>query len=215
MSLACRIVVFAKAPVAGYAKTRLIPALGADAAAALARRLLEHAVGQALEAGLGPVELCAAPDTRHPVLQALAANGQVALSGQGEGDLGERMARAFARGLSLESAGAASSTPQGTRPRMLLIGTDAPGVDAHYLRTAAAALSHHDAVFGPALDGGYTLVGLRQATPELFVQMPWSTAQVMGETRRRLGQLGLLHAELPALSDIDEPADLAMLPPGW
>ena len=98
---------------------------------------------------------------------------------------------------------------------MLLIGTDAPGVDAAYLRAAAAALATHDAVFGPALDGGYTLVGLRQPTPALFAQMPWSTPQVMGETRKRLAHLGLRHAELPALSDIDEPADLAALPPGW
>jgi rSAM/selenodomain-associated transferase 1 len=215
MTGTCRVVVFAKAPVAGFAKTRLIPALGPDGAAALAQRLLEHAVRQALDASVGPVELCAAPDTQHVALQALAANGRVALTAQGDGDLGARMARAFGRGLAPRSPLKPSSPAVDQRPCMLLIGTDAPGVDANYLRAAATALAAHDAVFGPALDGGYTLVGLREATPALFTHMPWSTAQVMSETRRRLALLGLRHAELPALSDIDEPADLAALPPGW
>ncbi len=92
---------------------------------------------------------------------------------------------------------------------MLLIGTDAPGVDRHYLRAAATALARHDAVVGPALDGGYTLIGLRRPAPQLFDAMPWSTSQVMDQTRTRLRRLGLRHAELAPLSDIDEPADLA------
>ena len=202
MSAPCRVIVFAKAPVAGYAKTRLIPALGAEGAAALAARLLRHAVGEAVAAGLGPVELCTAPDSDHPAFQAWA--GQAELSAQGEGDLGDRMARAFERTLG-----------PGKGPHCLLIGTDAPGVDAACLRAAAASLDRHDAVFGPALDGGYTLVGLRRPAPGLFTGMRWSTATVMADTRARLRQLGLRHAELPPLSDIDEPGDLVHLPPGW
>lgn len=201
-TMACRVIVFAKAPVAGFAKTRLIPALGAEGAAALAARLLQHAVGEALTAGLGPVELCAAPDSAHPAFQGWA--GRVVLSEQGDGDLGERMARALARALDTDGGS-----------RCLLIGTDAPGLDAACLRAAATALDDQDAVFGPALDGGYTLVGLRRPAPALFTGMRWSTPTVMAETRTRLRQLGLRHAELPPLSDIDEAADLAHLPQGW
>lgn len=199
-----RVIVFAKAPVAGHAKTRLIPALGAEGAAALAERLLAHAVDQALGATLGPVELCVSPDTTHPAFAECAKHPRVSVSEQGEGDLGERMARAFHRAL-----GADRSTP------VLLIGTDAPGLDADYLREAARQLQGRDAVFGPALDGGYTLVGLRRPSPGLFHGMRWSTADVMNDTRTRLSALALNHAELATLPDIDEPADLAHLPAHW
>jgi glycosyltransferase A (GT-A) superfamily protein (DUF2064 family) len=112
------------------------------------------------------------------------------------------MARAFERGLREHG-------------RVIVIGTDAPALDAAYLRGAAAALADHDAVFGPALDGGYTLVGLRRRAPALFEGMAWSTARVMDETRARLARLGLRHAELAPLADIDEPADLRHLPAAW
>lgn len=201
---AVRVIVFAKAPLAGFAKTRLIPALGAEGAAALASRLLSHAVTQALAAQLGPVELCVAPDASHPAFVAWAQHPRVSLSEQGDGDLGERMARAFHRAL-----GADRSMP------VLLIGTDAPGLNADYLGEAARRLQGRDAVFGPALDGGYTLVGLRRPAPGLFHAMRWSTADVMNDTRMRLSALALNHAELSPLSDVDEPADLAHLPPDW
>lgn len=196
------VIVFAKAPVSGLAKTRLAPALGADGAARLARRLLHHAVGQALAAGLGPVDLCVTPDRHHPDFADLATRPGLTLSDQGDGDLGMRMSAALSRVL----AGCAGA---------LLIGTDAPALDAAYLRQAAAALQTHDAVFGPAADGGYALVGLRQPAPELFAEMRWSHPGVMADTRIRLAQAGLRHAELPALHDIDEPADLVHLPTGW
>jgi rSAM/selenodomain-associated transferase 1 len=198
----CAVVVFAKAPRPGYAKTRLAPALGAEGAARLARRLLETALGAALDAGVGPVELCGAPDALDPAFDGLARRAVATLSAQGEGDLGARMARAFERGLREHG-------------RVIVIGTDAPALDAAYLRGAAAALVDHDAVFGPALDGGYTLVGLRRRAPALFEGMAWSTARVMDETRARLARLGLRHAELAPLADIDEPADLRHLPAAW
>jgi len=198
----CTIIVFAKAPVAGYAKTRLVPALGADGAANLARRLLETALAAALDAAIGPVELCCAPDERHPAFAGVPRIDASRLTGQGDGDLGTRMARALDRSLR-HDAGA------------IVIGTDAPALDAAYLREAAAALVSHDAVFGPALDGGYALVGLRRPAPALFEGIAWSTPQVMGQTRERLARLGLRHAELATLADIDEPADLRHLPAAW
>jgi uncharacterized protein len=198
----CAVIVFAKAPRAGHAKTRLIPALGADGAAQLAERLLQHAVAQAVAACVGPVELCVTPDAIDHALRALAERHPVTLSAQGDGDLGQRMARAFERVLR-------------SHRRALLIGTDAPGLDAAYLQRGACALDDADAVFGPAADGGYTLVGLRQPAPGLFAGMRWSHDQVMAQTRDRIARLGLRHVELPLLHDIDEPADLAHVPASW
>lgn len=196
------VIVFAKAPVPGLAKTRLAPALGADGAAALAERMLHHALAQAAAADIGPVELCAAPDATHPAVRAAAAAHGAVLTEQGSGDLGERMHRAFVRGLSLHG-------------RALLIGTDAPALDAALLRKAAQALEDHDAVFVPAWDGGYALVGQRRADPRWFSEMTWSHARVMADTRARLQAAGVRWAELNPVADIDEPADLVHLPPGW
>ena len=199
MNSDCVVIVMAKAPVPGFAKTRLIPALGADGAAALALRLLDHAVEQALAANLGPVDLCCAPVHPHPGFAAQAGRAGIGLSSQIEGDLGARMTHAFGRWL------------LGGRP-VLMIGTDAPAVDAGMLRQAAQSLTDTDAVFVPALDGGYALVGLRRPAPELFAEMLWSTASVMAVTRARLRACGLKHVELPPVADIDQPADLVHLP---
>ena len=196
------LIVFAKAPVAGQAKTRLIPALGADGAAALAERLLAHALAAAVSAGFDAVELCTTPDSGHPVFGQLARRHGVALAAQGEGDLGARMHRALARALQQHD-------------RALLIGSDVPGLDTARLRQADAALAAHDAVFVPALDGGYALVGLRRPAPQLFEGIAWSRADVMALTRERARAGGLRWAELQAVADVDEPADLAHLPPGW
>jgi uncharacterized protein len=196
------VIVFAKAPVPGLAKTRLAPALGAAGAAALAERMLHHALAQAVAADVGPVELCAAPDAGHPALQAAAAQYGAVLTAQGAGDLGMRMHRAFARSLLRHG-------------HALLIGTDAPSLSASVLREASSALQDHDAVFVPALDGGYVLVGQRQPDQRWFAGMSWSHGRVMEETRERLRLAGVRWTELPAVADIDEPIDLMHLPPGW
>ena len=200
----CRIGIMAKAPVAGLAKTRLAPALGEAGAAALAARMLAHAVAQAAAADLGPVTLWATPDVSHPAFSQAQRRHGVALAVQQGDDLGARMAHVFEAGFA-----------QGDSP-ILLMGTDAPALDAMVLRQAAAALLLHDAVFVPAHDGGYALVGLRAAPGNwlqaLFSGMVWSTAQVMAQTRQRLASAGIRHAELQAVADIDEPADLAHLP---
>ena len=196
------LIVFAKAPEPGLAKTRLIPALGANRAAALAERMLAHAVGAATAADLGQVELCASPNTSHPSLQRLGLRHGLALSDQGEGDLGARMHRALTRTLRQYR-------------RAILFGSDAPAIDAAMLQQAAAALATHDAVFVPALDGGYALVGLRRPVASLFEGIAWSTASVMAQTRERARAAGLTWAELAAVADIDEPGDLVHLPSGW
>lgn len=201
MSAACTIVVMAKAPLPGLAKTRLAPALGADGAARLAARLLDHALAEALATDLGPVELCAAPHAAHPAFDRWRTL-PLRWSGQGEGDLGARMARAIGRALE-------------ATPRVLLLGTDAPALDAARLRDAAAALATHDAVFVPAHDGGYALVGVTRPADALFADVAWSTPRVMEETRERLRAAGWTWRELPPVADVDEAADLVHVPAAW
>lgn len=191
---AVAIAVMAKAPLAGYAKTRLIPALGATGAARLQRQLTLRTLATARAAGLGPVTLWCAPDTQQRFFRALQRRCGIALRAQPEADLGQRMADVFA---------AAGDKP------LLLIGTDCPVLDAEHLQQAALALRAADAVFITTEDGGYYLVGLRRPAPELFAGIAWSTAQVMAQTRARLAALGLRWQEVARLWDIDDAADLA------
>ncbi len=202
-----RILIFAKAPVPGRVKTRLIPALGAEGAARLAGRLLCHALEQALEADLGPVELCASPAPEYPdwqpwlpALRQLRAPGPfLAWSDQGEGDLGARMAR---RSRTYLDAG----------EPVLLMGTDCPALTPHRLREAARALHGIEAALIPARDGGYVLLGLRAFHPSLFSAMPWGSSFVADLTLARLRDLNWRVWVGEALADIDVPADLTVLP---
>lgn len=185
------VAVFAKAPVAGYVKTRLVPRLGPEGAAAFGTRLIEHAVAKAVGAGLGPVTLWCAPDAQHPLFQVLG-RGDVSLAVQPAGDLGRRMLAAFE----------ASNGP------LVLIGTDCPVLEARDLRDAATELAAGaDAVIAPAEDGGYGLIAASRALPNLFSNVPWSTDGVAAMTRNRAAAAGLKLAELRTIWDVDTPAD--------
>jgi uncharacterized protein len=193
---AVAVAVFAKAPVAGYAKTRLIPRLGAEGAAALQNVLIDRAVATALAARIGPVALWCAPDAKHPCFQEAARRSPIALAGQPDGDLGARMLAAFR----------ASGGP------LVLIGTDCPTLTPADLRDAADALRHGaDVVLSPAEDGGYGLISALCAYPCLFEAMPWSTAQVARLTAERARSAGLRLKILRKIWDIDTPADLDRL----
>jgi rSAM/selenodomain-associated transferase 1 len=187
------VAILAKAPLPGLAKTRLAPALGLDGAAALQGRLIERAVDTARAADIGPVTLWAAPDQDHPAFQTLAALFGVVLACQPDGDLGARMLAALAA----------------ARGPAIVIGTDCPALRPEHLRAAAEALSGGvDAVVVPVDDGGYALIGMREPQPALFTDMPWSTAGVMAETRRRLTRLALSWREPARLWDVDLPEDV-------
>ena len=187
--------ILAKAPVAGLAKTRLIPVLGPEGAAALAARLIEHMVGICAAAATGPVTLWTAPDDTHPLFAAMRDRHGVTLARQPDGDLGARM----------HAAVTAANGP------VLVVGADCPAMTADHLREAAKALRDRDAVVIPAEDGGYVLIGLRGPQSGLFSDIEWSTAMVMDETRRRMQALALSCRELTPLWDVDSPADLARL----
>lgn len=197
-----RTIIFAKAPRAGFAKTRLIPQLGATGAAHLAQRLLLHTVRQTQQAQLGAVELCATPEVTHTDWKNIPLPTDLLLSSQGEGDLGTRLARAAQRSLSDTSS-------------VLLIGTDCPALDAPCLKNAVYQLRTTDMVLIPAHDGGYVLLGLKRFVPTLFEDIPWSTNAVATITAQRAQAAGLRVTQLAALPDIDTPADLAHLPADW
>jgi rSAM/selenodomain-associated transferase 1 len=198
----CRVMVFARAPTPGEAKTRLIPALGEAGAAALHRRLVMHSLRAATDAQLGPVELWCAPDAGDPFFRECERRFVVGLRSQGQGDLGARMLGAFEAALARAS-------------RAILVGSDIPALSAQYLRDAHRALAGgDDVVIGPAEDGGYALIGLSRCDPELFRDIRWGGPQVLAETRRRLTALSLRSSELPVLWDVDRPEDLERLPEG-
>jgi len=196
----CPVMVFARAPTPGEAKTRLIPALGAAGAAALHRRLVMHCLRAATDAQLGPVELWCAPDAGDRFFRECERRFGVGLRSQGRGDLGARLLGAFEAALARAS-------------RAILVGSDIPALSAQYLRDAERALAGgDDAVIGPAEDGGYVLVGLSRCDPELFRGIPWGGSEALAETRRRIAALGWRVTELPALWDVDRPEDLERLP---
>lgn len=193
-----RIVVFAKAPHPGQVKTRLIPALGAQGAAALAERMLRHTLAEALAAKLGTVELCRSP-SEDPYWLAWRDIDGLDLSDQGDGDLGARMARATERIIERGQAA-------------LLIGTDCPALERSQLQLIAAALRETDAVMVPAHDGGYVALAVRRFHPRIFAGIPWSTAAVAAATLDQLHGLGWAVTVMAAEHDIDEPEDLSRLP---
>jgi rSAM/selenodomain-associated transferase 1 len=187
------VAVLAKAPIPGLAKTRLIPAIGAHAAAVLQERLTERAVATACAADVGPVTLWCTPSPDQTSFQDLARGFAIVLKQQPDGDLGERMLGAIA----------AQNGPT------LVIGTDCPALTSEHLREAAQVLDDADVVLIPAEDGGYVLIGARAVHLDLFAGIAWSTSAVLAQTRTRIGALSLKALELPTLWDVDTEADLA------
>jgi rSAM/selenodomain-associated transferase 1 len=193
-----RIIIFAKAPQPGIAKTRLIPLLGAEAAAKLAQQMLSNTLFNALAADIGTVELCSTPKIDDIAWQGIAFPVGIEITDQGEGDLGARLARAAE--CAIEKTG-----------YVLLIGTDCVEMSATLLREAAQSLHEHDAVIHCTADGGYALLGLKHYSSTLFSDMPWSTDAVASTTVARIGQLDWSLHVGQMLHDVDTPKDLKYL----
>ena len=190
------IAILAKAPIPGFAKTRLIPAIGAHAAAVLQERLTERAVATALAASIGPVTVCCAPDATHDSFLKMVARMRIVLRPQPEGDLGARMLAAA----------------NGSGAPVLVIGTDCPALTEVHLRSAAEALREGtDVVLIPAEDGGYVLLGMRKPQPALFSNIAWGQSTVVAETRARIVEQRFMLVERPPLWDVDTESDLARL----
>ncbi len=192
-----RLIVFAKAPVAGQAKTRLAPALGEVGAAALHKRLVMHTLTTVTRAALCPVQLWCAPDTTHPFFAACQHSFPLTLHAQQGHDLGERMAHAIE-----------SNLKQGFNSA--IIGTDCPALSAADFTQAFTLLQGgHHVVLAPAMDGGYVLIGLTRFSPVLFSGIRWGSDEVLAATRERVAQLQWPLAELKTFQDIDREEDLA------
>ena len=195
------IIIFAKFPARGMAKTRLQPALGLEGASLIAKQLLLHSVEQALATGLS-VELCVSPAPTDLCWQTLGLPESLQWSAQADSDLGLRMLTASQQGLDKFA-------------QVILIGTDCPSLTPLYIQDAAQKLEQSDTVMIPASDGGYVLLGFKRAHTSLFSNIEWSTASVAAVTRQRIKAMGWTLALLDPLHDIDEPADLKHLPVGW
>jgi uncharacterized protein len=204
-----RLIVFSKSPRPGTVKTRLIPVLGAVRAASLHAALLDHTLSVA-NAYAGAEVWLHVTDIDDETVKACAARHKVAIAAQSDGDLGERMHTAFSNAFAVDGCDA-----------VVLVGSDCAVLSPRYVDSAFEALREgHGAVFGPAEDGGYVLVGLTRPACELFDAIAWSTPTVMSDTRHRLRHLGWSWRELEPLWDVDTPEDYARLaregltPPG-
>lgn len=189
---------FAKAPIPGEVKTRLAGVLGADAAAGLHAGLVRHALATAAAAGLGPVELWCAPDEHHDFFARCAVDFGARLHAQRGSDLGARMRAAFDEAFARGEA-------------LVIIGADCPALKPADLRAAAGALHAHDVAIAPAEDGGYVLLAMARAVPQIFEGVAWGGPSVMGETRARLAAAGVSWSELPVSWDVDRPEDYERL----
>lgn len=191
------IVIFTKYPKPGKVKTRLIPYLGPQTAALLHRRLTEHVVGCAREAARAwNLELQVHFQGGHEQRMREWLGEGIMYQAQEGGDLGERMQRAFGNAF---QRGACS---------VVLVGSDLPGLTSMILGEAFGALETHRVVLGPAMDGGYYLIGMKKDTPDLFSGIPWGSEYVFLRTLERIAQLGLGVKLLKKLHDVDRPEDL-------
>lgn len=199
MSADAVVMVFARAPLPGRAKTRLVPKLGAAGAARLQRRLTERALGTAVASRCGPVELHCTPRLGHPFFLRERRRLAITLEKQSGRDLGERMHRALDAALRKYRYA-------------ILIGVDAPELRGRDLRRALRLLrAGCDVVLAPAEDGGYALIGCRRAPRPVFEHIAWGGNDVYSRTVKNLVGLRFNWRALRAVWDIDRPADLDRL----
>ena len=194
MSTPARLCIFTRAPVLGTVKARLAKSLGDEAALAAHEQLVGLALRQLASVPGIKSELWIAGPVDHPTVLGWSHRWQLAVHAQQGDDLGARMCHAIETCLADGALG-------------LLVGTDCPGADAHYVCDAVTRLQAHDLVLGPAEDGGYGLIGLRVFAPELFHDMPWGTETVLAQTLDRAGLRGLSYALLATIWDVDDADD--------
>ncbi len=191
------LIIFAKSPVPGLVKTRLCPPLAPDEAATLHGSLVLDTLERTRHLQGVDRFLACAPSKQHPFFQTLGARQQIELWEQiPDEDLGKRMDDAFGAAFGRKYTYA------------LMVGSDLPTIDGETIQQAVRALAEHDVVIGPSVDGGYYLIGLKQPTPELFSNIPWSTDQVSLLTQQIANHLGLSMKLLPQQRDLDTIEDL-------
>ena len=194
-----RLIIFTRYPEPGKTKTRLIPVLGPEGAADLHRKMVNSTLTWARQLKSNSavsLEVRYEGGDEHPIRRWLGSD--IPCCPQGNGDLGVRMAQAFNEAF---SAGMG---------RVIIVGTDCPGLTGSLVQTACEALLDNDVVLGPAKDGGYYLIGLRKPMPQLFGGIPWGTVEVLPKTLGIAADLKLQVFLLESLEDVDRPEDLAI-----
>jgi uncharacterized protein len=192
-----RLIIFTRYPTPGRVKTRLIPALGELGAATVHRQMTEHTLLQARKlCRTREISISVYFDGNERQHMQDWLGSDLIYQAQADGDLGWRMARSISEAF------------QDGIDRVVIIGTDCPGLNAELMSEAFHQLLTHDLVLGPAIDGGYYAIGLRYFIPELFVGIIWGTDRVLSQTVEIANKLNLSVAYLPALADVDRPEDL-------
>ena len=186
---------FARSPVLGAVKSRMMPHLSPEDALALHCELVRWTTRNLVRSRLGPVQLAVAGDSSHALFETCRSLGVSEIVSQSGDGLGERMYRALRAGLEHHDA-------------VVLVGSDCPRLDRAYLAGAGRSLKRAEIVLGPADDGGYVLIGARKISPEVFRNIDWGTASVYRQTVERLDGAGIAWQALPITRDIDRPEDL-------
>jgi len=193
-----RLLLLSKAPEPGRVKTRLVPLLGEIAAADLYSKLLYDCLAMCSDTALCPIQLWCSPSAGHPFFLQCQQRYTVTLHTQVTGNLGQRMSQAICTALAVADY-------------VVLIGADCPSLTADDLASAFDALNAGtDVVIGPAEDGGYYLIGMRDYHVSIFSNIPWSTPGVLTATEERTRRLNLRLFKLPVRKDLDTPEDYAV-----
>ena len=191
--------IFAQAPVPGRVKSRLAAEVGPSTAADVYWRAGRQVVATALGPGYRAVVWYSPASEAAFVREWLDGLGRFELRPQGGGSLGARLAAAFLRHF------------RDGASRVVIVGTDCPGVDRRVVLDALGQLGAADVVMGPTLDGGYYLLGLRAPQPLLFRGLAWTGGSVAAQTRARAQALGLRLRTLRPLRDVDTARDARLL----
>ncbi|MFK7975800.1 MAG: TIGR04282 family arsenosugar biosynthesis glycosyltransferase [Halioglobus sp.] len=189
---------FAKEPVAGKVKTRMLQALTPQEAEQLHTDLVRWVFRTLLHSDLGPIQLAVSGDTRHPLFEECLLLGAMACVEQRGVNLGERMYHALFEGLKQYE-------------KVVLVGSDCPEMDAGYIAQAIGELDEVPIVLGAAQDGGYVLIGATKITQNVFTNVSWGSGEVLAATIANLSAAQIPFAILDTLQDIDRPEDL----PSW
>lgn len=190
-----KLLIFTKSPVLGEVKTRLQPDYSPEESLKIHKSLMLKTLELTKKLDGIDIELCCAPDRNSMFFLGCENNFPIQLTNQQGADLGEKMAFSFSVALQ-------------TYEYVVVIGTDCPDIDEGYLQQAFDALSEVDAVIGPAADGGYVLLGLKQFSPEIFKDISWGKDSVFKQTQDALNDLGWSLHKLETKYDIDRPEDL-------
>jgi rSAM/selenodomain-associated transferase 1 len=192
-----QLIIFTRYPEPGRTKTRMISILGEAGAAMLQKKMTEYTLKKVRQLpSLLSLSIAVYFTGGNEALIKDWLGNDLLYERQSEGDLGQRMQsafeRAFVRGMT----------------KVVIIGTDCPELTVPILSQAFDGLDRHDLVLGPAVDGGYYLIGLSRLVPELFIGINWGSSEVLAQTKKVARQLNLKVDYLPLLNDVDRPEDL-------